>query len=276
MNLFLKLGAVILLAPLTMAIAQEETDLSGSKDHPLLSRMPGFYISDYSEKDFDSYAPTYPVKEGEHWDGKFTKIYYTLKTGARKVSMVQIARNYANAIKKLGGQILSDQERVISGKIQKGGAVTYIEAAAFNDGENYHLVVVEAKPMEQEVTADAAALSQSIASSGKAAVYGVYFDTGKSIVKPESEPTLAEIVKLLNQNATLKLYVVGHTDNVGALDMNLKLSADRAEAVVKALVGRGISASRLKSAGAGPYSPETSNATEDGRAKNRRVELVAQ
>jgi OmpA-OmpF porin, OOP family len=72
------------------------------------------------------------------------------------------------------------------------------------------------------------------------------------------------------------LYVVGHTDNVGTLDANLKLSADRADAVVKAIAGRGVDAKRLKPAGVGPYSPETSNATEEGRAKNRRVELVKQ
>jgi outer membrane protein OmpA-like peptidoglycan-associated protein len=70
--------------------------------------------------------------------------------------------------------------------------------------------------------------------------------------------------------------VVGHTDNAGALDHNLKLSADRAEAVVKSLIGRGIAASRLKAAGVGPYCPVASNHTEEGKAKNRRVELVEQ
>jgi OOP family OmpA-OmpF porin len=130
--------------------------------------------------------------------------------------------------------------------------------------------------MKQDVVADAAALGASIAATGKAAVYGIYFDTGKSVVKPESIPALDEITKLLKQNSGLALYVVGHTDYVGALDLNLKLSADRADAVVKALVARGIAASRLKGAGVGPYCPVASNRSEEGRAKNRRVELVEQ
>ena len=148
--------------------------------------------------------------------------------------------------------------------------------SAFNDGRDYELVIVESKPMEKEVTVNADAFSASIASTGKAAVYGIYFDTGKSIVKPESDPTIGEIAKLLKQSPKLRLYVVGHTDNVGTLESNLKLSSDRAAAVVKALVGRGIDAARLKPAGVGPYSPDTSNKTEEGRAKNRRVELVEQ
>lgn len=269
-------GTISLLMTFAVAGAQEEKDIEGGQDHPLLSRMPGFYLSGYETKDFDSYQSGYTTGEEERWEGKLTKLSYTIKTGTKPVSMVQIGRNYANAIKKIGGKILVDDGRVIIGKIQKGSAVTHVQASAFNDGRNYELVIVESKPMEQEVTADAAALSQSIASTGKAAVYGIYFDTGKSIIKPESTPTIDEITKLLKQNPKLALYVVGHTDNAGTLEFNLKLSADRADAVVKALIGRGIESSRLKAAGVGPYSPEASNKTEEGKAKNRRVELVAQ
>jgi outer membrane protein OmpA-like peptidoglycan-associated protein len=108
-------------------------------------------------------------------------------------------------------------------------------------------------------------------------VYGIYFDTGKSDVKPESDAALREIAKLLSQEAKLKLYVVGHTDSVGQLDANMKLSQARAEAVSKTLAAKhGVAASRLKAMGAGPISPVASNATEDGKAKNRRVELVEQ
>ncbi len=269
------ISVVSILAFCLPSFAQEK-DIEGGTDHPLLSRLPGFYLSGYETKDFDSYTSGYTTGEEEKWEGKLTKISYTIKAGTKSVSMVQIARNYANAIKKIGGTILVDDGRVIIGKIIKGGAVTHIQASAFNDGRDYELVIVESKPMEQEVTADATALGQSISRTGKAAVYGIYFDTGKSIVKPESDPTLVEITKLLKQNPKLSLYVVGHTDNVGQLENNLKLSTDRADAVVKALVARGITTSRLKSAGVGPYSPETSNATEEGKAKNRRVELVAQ
>jgi outer membrane protein OmpA-like peptidoglycan-associated protein len=205
-----------------------------------------------------------------------SKLSYTRKEGTKQASMVQVARNYENAVLKVGGKILYKDERIVCAKIQKGGAVTWVEESAYNDGRNYDLVIVESKQMEQEVTADAAALGQSLASTGKAAVYGIYFDTDQSVIKPESTPALEEISRLLKDNRSLRLYVIGHTDNAGALDHNLKLSADRAGAVVKALVGRGIEPSRLKSAGVGPYSPEASNTTDAGKAKNRRVELVEQ
>ena len=130
--------------------------------------------------------------------------------------------------------------------------------------------------MRQDVTVDAAAMGKEIAATGKTVIYGIYFDTGSATIKPESESALAEMTKLLQGDADLKAFVVGHTDNVGALELNLKLSADRAAAVVKALVTRGIAPVRLKAAGVGPYSPIGSNSTEQGRAQNRRVELVQQ
>jgi OOP family OmpA-OmpF porin len=263
------------LATISISWAQEQ-DVEGSQDHSLLSRIPSFYISEYNPKDFDAYQSPYLEGADSRWEGKWTSITYTMKSGAKRTSMLQIERNYENAIKKIGGKILYHDDRVLNAKIEKDGKVTYVSEEAYNDGDFYTLIIVESKEMEQEVTADAAAFSESIASTGKAVVYGIYFDTGKSDVKPESGPALDQITILLKQNANLTLYVVGHTDNVGALDANLKLSSDRANAVVKALVGRGIDASRLKSSGVGPYCPVASNMTDEGKAKNRRVELVQQ
>jgi len=110
-----------------------------------------------------------------------------------------------------------------------------------------------------------------------AAVYGIYFDTGKSEIKPESEVAIAEIAKLLRGDASLKINVVGHTDNVGGIDSNMKLSQARANAVVKILITKyGINSKRLNAYGVGPLSPVAPNKTEEGKAKNRRVELVEQ
>ena len=269
-------GLLFVLFAGSPGLAQDETDVKGSLDHPLFTRMPGYYISDYNVKEFDKYTSPYATGQDENWEGKITRLEYYIKTGAQQASMLQIARNYENAVKKIGGKILVSEGRVIEGKIEKNGGVTYVHVEAYNDGRIYDVVVVETGTMKQDVIADAAALSASIAATGKAAVYGIYFDTGKSFVKPESNPSLEEITKLLKQNGTLTLYVVGHTDNVGSLESNLKLSADRADAVVKALSGKGIAASRLKPAGVGPYCPVASNRTEDGKAMNRRVELVEQ
>jgi outer membrane protein OmpA-like peptidoglycan-associated protein len=274
MRRFLALSMLVLGAILGAA-AQPEKDVEGGKDHPLLSRTPGYYLSQYETKEFDVYTTAYLSGKDAQWEGHRTSLAYTRMTGSKEVSMVQISRNYQNAIKKIGGQILYTDERIVVAKIAKAAAVTWVEISAYNDGRDYQVVIVEPKPMEQEVVADASALSQSIAATGKAIVYGIYFDTGKSVLKPESEPTLEQITKLLKQEPQLQLYVVGHTDNDGALDFNLKLSADRAAAVVKALVSRGINGSRLASAGVASYCPAASNKTEDGKAKNRRVELVA-
>ncbi len=145
------------------------------------------------------------------------------------------------------------------------------------EGSGYMITLVEKGEMAQEVVADAKSMAADISTSGKVAIYGIYFDFNKADVKPESESTLKEITKLLQQDAKLKLYVVGHTDNVGGLDYNMKLSQQRAEAVVKELVSKyKVDGSRLKALGVGPAAPVTSNETEEGSAKNRRVELVKQ
>jgi len=136
--------------------------------------------------------------------------------------------------------------------------------------------IIEMQPMEAGlVTVNAEALAGDISRTGHVAIYGIYFDTGKADLKPESEPTLAEIAKLLQRNPQLKLHVVGHTDSVGELAMNMDLSKRRAQAVVLALTTQhGIAAARLRPEGVGPLSPVASNKTEEGRAQNRRVELV--
>ncbi len=263
--------AVLLLPDVTRA---EEKDVDGSKDHPLLTRMPGYFISNYEAKEWDSVDIAYISGADARWEGKMTHVSYTVQPGGRQVSMVQIARNYEGALKKAGAKILYAEGNITVAKLEKGGTKTYVQAGAFNEGANYDLLIVETKGLEQEVVADAAALKQGLAAEGRVALYGLYFDTGKAIVKPESEPTLVQMVKLLQQNASLKVFVVGHTDGTGTLETNVKLSADRAAAVVSALTSRGIDASRLKAAGAGPWSPVATNRTDEGKAKNRRVELV--
>lgn len=143
-----------------------------------------------------------------------------------------------------------------------------------------YLEIVEAKAMESgKVTAslNAADMAKGIAAEGKVAVYGVYFDTDKADVKVESKAALGEMAKLLQQDPKLKVYVVGHTDNQGALAHNVELSQKRADAVIKALAADyKIDARRLSAKGVASYSPVASNDADAGREKNRRVELVKQ
>jgi outer membrane protein OmpA-like peptidoglycan-associated protein len=123
---------------------------------------------------------------------------------------------------------------------------------------------------------NAAEMSQSLSDAGRVILDGLYFDTDKDTVRADSQPMIAEIAKLLQASPELKVRVVGHTDNQGASDYNLDLSRRRSATVVVELVSKhGIASSRLDFFGCGPYSPIAPNHTEEGRARNRRVELVA-
>jgi outer membrane protein OmpA-like peptidoglycan-associated protein len=179
------------------------------------------------------------------------------------------------------GAYLGGEGRYLAAKLTRPEGDVYVAlcmAVGWYSNAVVQLDVIEVKPMETGlVTANAEALAEDLARTGHVAVYGIYFDTGKAEVESESEPVLKEIAKLLQQNPKLNLYVVGHTDNVGTLTANMELSKLRAEAVVKALISKqGIDSKRLHPVGVGPLAPVTSNKTEEGREKNRRVELVEQ
>jgi OmpA-OmpF porin, OOP family len=141
-----------------------------------------------------------------------------------------------------------------------------------------YLRVVKGKPIQESMVAvNAAAMARDIAAQGHVAIYGVYFDTDEATLKPGSKPALDEMAKLLANEPNPKVYIVGHTDNVGTLGYNLGLSSRRAEAVTHALeTTYHVAPSRLVPRGVGPLAPVASNDTEAGRAKNRRVELVKQ
>jgi len=294
--------------------AAQDQDVEGSSDHPLISRYPGSYIAKYLSKEFDEFSlPLGPVNEentitkNQHLEGKITRIVYVAPVGR---TVLEVFRNYQAALTKAGFQTLftcgpqgcgstvanayansgdngdywgpEHGIHYISAKLARPEGDVYVSLLIDNQGPdsraNAELYVIEVKPMESGlITVNAASLADDISRTGHASVYGIYFDTGKADVKPESDATLKEIAKLLQGDSTLKLYVVGHTDNQGALDLNMDLARRRAEAVLAALSTKyAVPASRLKAFGAGPYLPVASNDSEDGRAKNRRVELVKQ
>jgi OmpA-OmpF porin, OOP family len=263
--------SVLGLAP--AAFAQE--DVEGGKDHPLITRMPGFYIAEYIEKEFDS-VPFKDEKGQEvNVEGKYYYIDHLVKGGAKAPSDVQIFRNFINALQKIGGKVVYQTPTDLYMKVEKGGTVSWAHIAPYNGGNGYILEIIEKKAMSQDVKAGAAAMSEGLKATGHVAVYGINFDPDKAEIRPDAEATIAEIAKLLQQDSSLKLFVVGHTANVGDVEAGLKLSQARAEAVVRYLTAKyGIQAARLSSFGAGPYCPVSTNLTEEGRARNRRVELV--
>jgi OmpA-OmpF porin, OOP family len=310
-----RIGAVCFIGALTAAICgAQQKDIPNSKDHPLVTRYPGSVIGEYSYSEYDEVmlplgkANRNDVFEKiQRLEGKVTRIGYAAPAHR---SILEIYRNYESALLKSGFQILwscvnsegcgnagpvqlasigredwgwNSGHRYLAAKSPRGTGDAYVSLhigqwSDTNRGAYVVLYVVELKPMEGGlVTVDAAALASDIAATGHSAVYGIYFDTAKAEVKPESDAALKEIAKLLQQAPALKVFVVGHTDNVGSLASNMDLSKRRADAVVVALTTKyGVAAARLVAQGAGPLAPVSSNDTEDGRAKNRRVELVKQ
>lgn len=160
---------------------------------------------------------------------------------------------------------------------KKGNVHITVSGKRYSDDETVVLLdIVESKAMDDGlITINAEFMANKLKETGHIALQGILFDLDKATIKDESKPLLAEIAKMLNNNPTFKLYVVGHTDMTGDLKYNLELSSQRASAVVNYLVEtHGIALVRLSPQGVGPLSPVDTNASEEGRSKNRRVELV--
>jgi len=263
-------------------IAQdEEVDVEGSKDHPMLSRMPGYYISSYTEQEFGTYDffKDASLDQTQSVEGHYWSIEYTKKENAKKIGPLQIVRNYVNALTSRGAVKLFEDADAYAGnttlRLPVGGKNIWVTVSAQSEGASYSLNVVEEAGMKQEVEFTAAELSKQLNEKGSVAIRGILFDTGQATIKPESEGVLAQIIELLKNDTALKLEIQGHTDNVGAKAANLKLSQDRAAAVKTYLVSKGgIDGTRLATQGLGDSKPVADNTTEEGRAQNRRVELV--
>lgn len=255
------------------------TDWEGCKDHPLFTRLPGYFIYRCRAKQFD--AVKFKVGNAkkpkeEQVEGKYVEvIYHWDKSKGAPPSGLQVVRNYQNALKAIGGKVLWESKNETTLQHVKDGVEVWATASEY--GTAVTVTIVERQAMRQDVVASAEAWTGDLKTTGHATVYGIYFDTGSAVVKPESEPALQEIAKLLASDPSLKIWVVGHTDSVGGLESNLKLSRERAEAVRAALVGKhGVADGRLLAQGVGPLAPVATNTTDEGKARNRRVELVAQ
>ncbi len=265
---------IVLLIMLGLSYAQD--DYKGCRDHPMLSRIQNFYISSCQEVEYDSHnfydeKGRKQVIEGHKW-----QISYKIKKGLAPAGVLKIKKNYINAVKKIGGHVLKEGGHCFM-KVDKAGRQTWIElnTATTTTGDNYSLIIVQTAVMEQEVIADPDAMASDINTTGHFTVYGIYFDHDSYVVKPESEPAIEVIEKMLKANKNLNVYVVGHTDATGEPAYNLELSRKRAQAIADQLIKKySISPKRLKAEGVGPLSPISTNRTEEGKALNRRVELV--
>jgi OmpA-OmpF porin, OOP family len=273
----------IMLSPLVLCLAVgaqavEQKDVKGCQDHPLFTRMPSSWIHHCSEKEFDAHVFKLGKDKTERVEGRVWEIvYYPQADLKTKPSELQILRNFENAVAKLGGTVVAtDNKSRDVFRLTQDGKEIWVDLWAEFTGK-YGFTIVQKQAMKQDIVANAAVFANDIRATGHTAIYGIYFDSGKSDIKPESAQAIGEIAKLLKGDPTLKVFVVGHTDITGGVDSNLKLSQDRAQAVMQALIHtHGIDAARLKPFGNGPFAPVATNDTEEGRAKNRRVELVKQ
>ncbi len=283
--LVLSLALLLPVTPSALAGPPPQTDRKGCTDPELFpTRMPGYLIGECDSKEYDVYE-FWPAKPGKRipQEGRKTIVHYRWPTGQGKPTMsgLEIVRNYEAAIAKIGGTTqnirTTGPDPFVNATIVKDGREVWVQVTPRGGGNGIEVAIVEKKVMEQHIVADAASFGNDLKGTGHTAVYGIFFDTGKAELKPESAAALQEIAKLLGADPGLRLFVVGHTDAVGVFEDNMRLSQARAEAVVKALTGtHGVAAARLRPYGVASLAPVASNAAEEGRAKNRRVELVQQ
>lgn len=281
--------------------AGEHADAGG--DHPLIAPYRG---SVRKERDVDAFNE-YPRIVGragkaaktERLEGKLTRLRYDNPKGR---STFEIERNYRDALTARGFRVdyecvkrtvcgttdkpswqslnginlgIAGDVRYFTGKLAYGSGAAYVSVAVNPTVTYVH--VLETASMERDMVAvDADALAAGLEKDGRVRLDGIFFDSGKALLKPESNPALDQAVQLLRQQASLKLLIAGHTDDTGSHAANQKLSQQRAEAVRNALLARGIAADRLTAQGFGSGVPLADNASDAGRAQNRRVELVKQ
>jgi len=245
-------------------------------DYRLIGHMPA-YVADAPEitenGKFDFHVEDPAGDNDVPVSGRAIHVVYRLAAGAKDASDVEIAGNYRQRFKELGAQFLSlkSDARTVARIDENGRAIWF---SVYSQPGEISLYVVEEKPVQAKAENVAAGtLRQSLAANGRVALY-INFDFNKATLKPDAAAVIAEVVALLQADAGLSLMVEGHTDSVGTREYNAKLSAQRAAAVVQALVAKGIAAGRLDSAGLGASKPLAGNETADGRARNRRVELV--
>ena len=303
--LFLLL-VLALLAP-TGAAAQAR-DVAGARDFPGVGRFARSVITGFEVKDFDAarmqaaaFRDGQPA-EALRLEGKVTRIAYRSNPGP---SMLEVFRNFETQLTKIGFEKLlaCDTDacggiafteaidalpipqmwidgfnyQYFAGRRTEGARETYASVVVSENNRDIYaqLTVTETRPMDNRMV-DAAAMSKGLRETGRIALYGIYFDTDKAVLKPESRPALEQIAKLLAGEAQLNVFIVGHTDSQGPYAYNLDLSRRRAEAIAEELVKNyRIGAPRLRTAGVAHLAPVGSNGSEAGRALNRRVELVA-
>lgn len=276
-----------------------------SKEHPLIKGYPGSTLTVSDDRGFSEFKIVTGIDpQGTTDDRKLGamtvsgKLHRLSYENPRDRSTLEIVTNYEEALTKAGFKILfkcadaacgpihrtiaringtkfvSSEMRFLSASLIEGTKATYIQINIIK--HRHEIYVLEGAEMERGlVVVTPAQIEQGLLADGRAVLDGILFDTDEAKLKPESKAALDGIAKFLADHPSLKAYIVGHTDTTGDFAHNMKLSQERAAAVVNALVSDyKIGAERLAAHGVGPLSPARTNRNDQGRAQNRRVELV--
>lgn len=275
------------------------------KSHPAVTPYAGSIATRRDDDGFKSYSLVTSVNEKGKKD---EEILQTLKVEGNVIrfayenpknrSAHEIHANYREGLEKGGFEILfacAEKECGPSYASSRWGRVTglryysadqrYIAAKGSKNGQEIYVAVLVSKLRHQVEIVEigemdkglvsAKAIGDGLMTEGRVVLDGIFFDTDKATIKAESKPALDTIAQYLKDNPKINVFIVGHTDGTGGFDHNMALSKARAGSVVTALTKQyGIPAKRLGSYGVGPLSPRKPNESEDGRAENRRVELV--
>lgn len=247
-------------------------DAKGCQDPPILSRLTGCFIASCQTREYNIHKmPIGKPNKFQDVEGAYQTLRYICPAGT---SGIQTFRNAENALRAKGYQIVyTDNYQNVRFTLTARQGPQWV--TVYSSGVEYTVTAVKQQALEQKmVAANADGWSEQINQTGRASIYGINFDTGKAAIRPDSADVLNELLALLQKQPDWVLLVAGHTDNVGTDAVNIPLSRQRAEAVVAWLVAKGVDRSRLIPAGFGSKRPLGENDTEDGRAKNRRVDLV--
>lgn len=255
-------------------------------EHPIIKPFPNSVLAEslskynkFDEFEFVVLDKQTKKKEKVKVKGQYWKLLYEVRTPSgervKDISNLEFRENYKNAALEKGGEILDEEGGVLDFRIPKDdGGYTWCKVSPIAYQGQIWLYIIDEKGFKQSLTFGADELKSALDKDSKVILYGILFDLDKASLKQESEKQLSNIVTLLIKYPDLKLEIQGHTDDQGKDDYNMNLSKNRSETVSNYLQLFGIDKKRLVTKGFGETKPIATNDTEEGRAQNRRVELI--